>query len=410
MSAKCLQILAAILCAASVSAQADWQADIRRLVHQQQVSAALAVAERRLAEVPQDLEARGWRARLLAWSDRVAESEAEYRAVLTLAPRDTDILVGLADVLARQQRFSEALVYLDRARELEPSRDDVEVRRGRMLRALGRRDEARSAFRAALAQNPNDPEARAGLDSVAPEPRHQLVAAGDFDFFHTATNSSAQLYTLTLRSDWPTRWRTLVGTSFGQRFGETPARGLGSVTLRLTPAAAFTVGGVGGRDQGVVAKAEVFWEYGHGWKVSRERFLRGVEATFAQRWLWFDGARVLTLAPTAFFYLPRDWIWSVQVTAARSRFTGTPTEWRPSGVTRFAFPVHRRVTGNAFFAVGTENFAVADQLGRFSARTWGGGARWQFASRQDVSFYAFYQDRSQGRTQTSFGLAYGIRF
>jgi hypothetical protein len=65
---------------------------------------------------------------------------------------------------------------------------------------------------------------------------------------------------------------------------------------------------------------------------------------------------------------------------------------------------------HTFFAAGTENFARVDQVGRFSARTWGGGGRWNFDSRQDLTFYAGYQDRSQGRTQTSFGMSYGFRF
>jgi hypothetical protein len=72
--------------------------------------------------------------------------------------------------------------------------------------------------------------------------------------------------------------------------------------------------------------------------------------------------------------------------------------------------LHRRLTGNTFFAAGTEDFARADQLGRFSARTWGGGARWAVAPRQELSGYAAYQDRSQGRTQRSFGWSYAIRF
>lgn len=395
---------------AQQAAAPDWQAEVRRLVAGQQIPAALAVAERRLAEAAQDLEARGWRARLLAWSDRLGEAEAEYRAVLAVVPEDTDILLGLADVLARQQRFAEALELLDRAQTLAPARDDVDIRRGRALRSLGRTAEARSAFRAALDRNPGDAEARAGLDSVAPEPRHQFVAGSDFDFFNTTANSRAQMYTLNLRSDWDRRWTSSAGASFGQRFGARPARFLGSVALRPTGSDAFTVGGVVGRDQDVVAQGEAFYEYGRGWRISRTAFVRGMEASFQQRWLWFTDARVLTLTPAVIVYLPRDWTWTLRGTAARSRFTGTAAEWQPSGMTRLSFPVAQRVTANVFFAVGTENFAQADQVGRFSARTWGGGARFQCTRRQDASFYVAYQDRSRGQTQTSFGLAYGIRF
>jgi hypothetical protein len=89
---------------------------------------------------------------------------------------------------------------------------------------------------------------------------------------------------------------------------------------------------------------------------------------------------------------------------------GTPVECTPSGWTKLGFPLQRRVTGNVFFGVGSENFAQIDQIGRFSAHTFGGGLRYQFASRHDVSGYVARQDRNQGQTDTSFGLSYGIRF
>jgi hypothetical protein len=170
------------------------------------------------------------------------------------------------------------------------------------------------------------------------------------------------------------------------------------------------VGGAAARDDGVIAKGEAFFEYGRGFRISQSGPVRGVEVYSSQRWLWFRDGRVLTLGPGAILYLPKDWTWSLQVTAARSRFTGTAAEWRPSGITRVGFPLRRDLRGSVFFAVGTENFAQLDQVGRFSARTWGGDMRWQFARRHWVSVYALYQHRSQGRTQASFGMSYGLAF
>src|SRR5689334_3285166 len=60
--------------------------------------------------------------------------------------------------------------------------------------------------------------------------------------------------------------------------------------------------------------------------------------------------------------------------------------------------------GNVFFAVGTENFAQVDQIGQFSSQTYGGGMRFQFTQRQDVTGFAAYQKRTQDRTQTSLGF------
>jgi hypothetical protein len=63
-----------------------------------------------------------------------------------------------------------------------------------------------------------------------------------------------------------------------------------------------------------------------------------------------------------------------------------------------------------FFAVGTEDFAQVDQIGRFSSQTYGGGLRFRFAEAQDVTGYVAFQQRTQDRAQTSFGITYGIRF
>jgi hypothetical protein len=74
------------------------------------------------------------------------------------------------------------------------------------------------------------------------------------------------------------------------------------------------------------------------------------------------------------------------------------------------FPLQRRLTGNLFYAVGSEDFSRFDQIGRIASHTYGGGLRYQFAEKQDVTGYVSRQNRSKGQTETSFGLSYGIRF
>jgi tetratricopeptide (TPR) repeat protein len=125
---------------------ADWQSRIRQLVQQGDLASALVIAEDRLGVHSDDLEARGWRARLLAWSDRWNESEIEYQSVLQSAPHDTDILVGLADLLSWQGRRAEAIVLLDQAIVIDAGRNDVQLRRGRLLHTLGCRAEAGVAY------------------------------------------------------------------------------------------------------------------------------------------------------------------------------------------------------------------------------------------------------------------------
>src|SRR5713101_3641965 len=276
--------------------QADWLQHVREQVAAQQWSAALETTDRRLAAVPTDLEARGWRARLLAWSGHWQEAEAEYRSVLAAAPEDTDILSGLGQVLARQQRTEEALALLARARRLAPLRSDILMQRAQLLRALGRRDEARQELRAALALDPRNPEARAGLASPEGEPRHEFRIGTDMDFLNYTSRAQAQ--TASLRSRWSSRWTTLFAGDFYQRFDRSAGKFTGSVAYRLGASDALTAGGATGRDRGIIPKREAFFEYGHGFRLAKpgERgFFRGLETAYQQHWFWFADARILAL-------------------------------------------------------------------------------------------------------------------
>jgi hypothetical protein len=169
------------------------------------------------------------------------------------------------------------------------------------------------------------------------------------------------------------------------------------------------VGSAVANNQSVVPTNEAFFEYGHAFGIEN-RWVRGLESSYQQHWFWYQGAHVLTLSTNQIVYLPHAWTWSLNVTGARTGFLGTPVDWTPSGWTKLGFPLQRRVTGNVFFAVGSENFAQIDQIGRFSAHTFGGGLRYPFAARQDITGYVARQNRTQGQIDTSFGLSYGIRF
>jgi hypothetical protein len=107
-------------------------------------------------------------------------------------------------------------------------------------------------------------------------------------------------------------------------------------------------------------------------------------------------------------------MWSLRMTEARSHFSGTGADWKPSGMSRLDFPLggwkDRQLSGNIFYAVGTEDFARVDQIGSFASQNYGGGLRFWMTPRQEWSAYGLYQTRTQGRTQTSFGLSYAVHF
>lgn len=386
----------------------DWQGQVRALLAEGKAEEALRVADARLEQAPNDVEARAWRGRALVRLGRVPEAEAEFRKALSAAPEDTDLLYALGDALARQQRFEEALTPLDHARKLDPRRGDVEALRGRVLRALGRQNEAREAFRAAARLEPGSEEAKAGLASLEVAPRHQFVIATDIDAFNYTDNAGA--FTASLTSHWEPRWVTSFAESYYDRFGGRAAKFTGSVTYKPTKHDGITAGAAIAHDDKVIPKSEAFFDVDHGFNFGKKPFLRGVELDYGQRWLWYSAARILIFTPSAIFYLPRDWSWSLNVTAARSSFPGLTPHWQRSGGTKLKFPLLPRLDGNVFFAVGSEDFSRIDQIGRFAARTWGGGLHWQFARRHDISAYVFSQDRSQRRSQVGFGFAYGFRF
>jgi tetratricopeptide (TPR) repeat protein len=399
-----------VMVAASLRGQQaeDWQEQVKGLVAQQHQEEALRVTEKRLETAPQDAEARGWRARLLTWANRLPEAEADYRLALAVAPKDTDLMSGLAVVLAREQRFDEALKVLTEAKALDPKRSDLRVQRGGALRALGRYPEARKEFAEAARLDPTSEEARAGLKSIPAEMRHLLRAGNDADFFNYTDTANTQ--SVSLDSRWTQRWSTSFAAGAWQRFGVNAGKFTGAATFHFNSRTALTAGAAKANDQAVIPRSEAFFELGRGVHLSDHAALRGIEAAYRQHWFWYPGAHILTITPSLLFYLPRDWTFQLSGTAARSGFAGLAPDWRPSGVGKLGIPLAEKVTGSLFFAVGAENFAQVDQLGSFSARTCGGGLKIQFTPRQDISGVVSYQSRSQSRTQTSFGLSYGLRF
>jgi tetratricopeptide (TPR) repeat protein len=385
----------------------DWQQQVRKDVENQHIDAALAIVDQRLAVAPEDLEARGWRGRLLAWKGRWSEGEAEYKLVLDKFPDDTDILSGLSDVLLWQKKYSEALQTLDRARKISPSDPEILSRRARLLALLGRAPEARSEYQQTLLFDAHNTDARTGLDSLREITKHELRVGEDVDIFNYA--NAGQTQGVSLSSRWNSRWSTVFGVSTYQRFGQDAVKFLASTAFHLTARDLFTVGSAVANSQSVVPTNEAFFEYGHAFRIEN-RWVHGLESSYQQHWFWYRGAHILTLNTSQIIYLPHEWTWSLNLTGARTGFLGTPVDWTPSGWTKLGFPLQRRVTGNCFFGVGSENFAQIDQIGRFSARTFGGGLRYQFSVRQDINGYAARQDRTGGLIDTSFGLSYGIRF
>src|SRR5258708_6253291 len=358
------------------------------------------------------MDVRAWRARVLTWAGQLAEAEKEYLEILKVSRTDPDNWMGLASVYLREGRIADALRALDRSVELDPKRGDLRAARARALRAMGERNEARMEFQKALNLDPSSMEARAGLISVRGEPRHEMRFGQDNDLFNfTSANHDGWV---SLASQWTPHWSTSFAGSFYERAGIRAGKFSGAVTGRLPRWGALTIGGAAGHDNAVIPESEAFFDVDHGWKVSETNLLRAVEFDYGQHWYWYQASRILTLSGTTTVHLPGESALSLGATGVRSAFSANGVEWRPSGTARLVFPLatwkEKRLSGSLTFAAGTEDFAQIDQIGRFASQTYGGGLRYQINARQDIRGYASFQKRTNDRTDTSFGLSYGIHF
>jgi tetratricopeptide (TPR) repeat protein len=409
----CLVLLTLLAAhAAAQDQQPDWQGQVRKYCDASDWTSAMRFLEQQIARAPGDLDLKAWRARVLTWSGRLAEAQQEYLAILRLSRSDPDNWAGLASVYAREGKNEDALRALDTALQLDPKRADLHAARARALRALGKRSEARAEFRQALILDPPSTEARGGLKSLRAEPKHELRVGNETDFLsYTAANEGNWA---SLATRWTPVWATSLGGGVYQRGGVIAAKFIGSATAHLPRLGAVTAGGAVGHDNAVIPKSEAFFDLDRGWKTGEAGALRGVELDYGQHWYWYQAARILTLNGVAIIYLPREWSFSLAATGARSAFSGTGVEWRPSGSMRLGFPLATlrpvQVSGNVFFAAGTENFARSDQIGGFASQTYGGGLRFRFSERQDITCVSSYQRRTQNRTDTYLGFSYGIHF
>lgn len=405
-------LLLSVFPACGQNQETDWRAQVRKYAETQDWESAMRLVDEAVARAPSDMDVRAWRARVLAWSGRTAEAEKEYLEILKVTQNDPDVWMGLSGVYLREGKIQEAEHSIDTAVNLDPKRADLHAARARVLRAAGKFEGARSEFQKALQLEPASREARDGLNSLRRDAKHELRFGQDNDLLSYTADYHEEWTSLVSR--WTSQWTTNVAGYFYQRPGTEAGKFVGSVTRRQPKWGALTVGGAVGHDNAVIPKSEVFFDLDHGWKTSETNLLRAIEFNYGQHWYWYQTSRILTLNGGAIAYLPRDWTFSLNAMGARSVFPGTNAEWRPSGIARLGFPLaqrgERKLSGNVFFAAGTENFALVDQIGRFASQTYGGGLKFQMTARQEVTGYGGYQKRTQNRSDASFGLSYAIHF
>ena len=109
-------------------------------------------------------------------------------------------------------------------------------------------------------------------------------------------------------------------------------------------------------------------------------------------------------------YLPRDVRLALTASAARTALDGQGVQWEPAGGARLSFPLLRHLRPEVGWSAGTEDYASVDQIGHIAARTFSAGVRYEMSARRSLWLSVAQQQRSQGRTQTTVGAGYAIRF
>ncbi len=213
-------LLALTLLAVHAAAQdqpPDWQAQVRKYCDAKDWPSAMRMLEQEIVRAPDDLDLKAWRARVLAWSGKLAEAQQEYLAILKISANDPDNWAGLASVYAREGKTAEALRAFDTAVKLDPRRADLRAARARALRDAGRRKEARDEFHEALTLDPKNSDARAGLISLRALPTQELRFGNDTDLFNFAGANRDEW--LAWNSRWSQHWNSSIAASSYQRGG-----------------------------------------------------------------------------------------------------------------------------------------------------------------------------------------------
>jgi hypothetical protein len=387
-----------LLVCSQLSAQLDWVSQVRQKVAANDLKRASEIVSVRLAAHPNDLEAKAWHARILSWTGHLPEAEAAYQDVLRQAPNDADVLLGLADVLFWERKLPDASAELDRAEQVRGSGREIQERRTRVQAAM---------------QNQNAGLIREYKGSALGEPRtrdvhrYSVVVGSQTDLFNYS--DAAQTESIDFATEWSSHWTSNFSTRTYRRLKQTAEQLSTGVTYRLRDNQSLSVTFAAASRQRVAPIRQITVDYDRGTRL-QIGMLKGLEITAHSSQVRFDGSQVLIIGGTAIAYVPRDW-WLIFIgNTARSKFTGLSPAWSPSWSTKVSAPVCSRLRADVGFGIGAENYSSLDQIGRISAHTYTGGARYSMTAAQYFSAFVVYQRRAHGLAQMSIGGGYGVHF
>ncbi|NNG46693.1 MAG: tetratricopeptide repeat protein, partial [Deltaproteobacteria bacterium] len=224
------------------------------LVRSGEYTAAADLLREILETDPGNREARIWLARALSFSGDFAGGEREYRTVLSTVPGDVEARIGLADVLAWQKRYREAVLVLSELAKERPDDPEVWVRKGKVALWDGNPEEAKRHFDRTLSLDPENEEARKGLELVAAKAARAYRREAEAGVAHLRIRRStpgSQVHAA-IRDRSVPGWEFLGRIDYLHRFGKDEGRGTAGVTRKWDGGGSLRVEG------GISPDAEVF--------------------------------------------------------------------------------------------------------------------------------------------------------
>ncbi len=342
---------------------------------------------------PGNREARLWLARALSFSGDFRGGEREYREVLSAYPGDVEARLGLSDVLAWQKRYRESGLVLSDLGKERPEDPEVWVRRGKVAFWDGNPEEAKRHFAQTLSLDPENEEAKRGLDLIAAKAarvtRTEVELGGAYLRIRRA-NPGSQVHAA-VRDKRIAGWEFLGRADYLHRFGEDEGRGTAGITRKWEGGGSLRFEGGISPDADVFSRAsietELAWPLGKGLvgyaggKYAHYSVADAWNAVAALEW-YFRGSNALF----ARYILTRtefdsggssdDGAWLVKLTHFR---TDDDRIW-------------------VSYSRGTEGYTTGtvDQIGNISSDTFGLGGRIFPVPRWGVEGNVEWQDREGG--------------
>jgi YaiO family outer membrane protein len=362
------------------------------LVRSGEYSAAAVLLRGILETNPRDREARIWLARALSFAGDFTGGEREYREVLSAFPGDVEARLGLADVLAWQKRYRESVLVLSDLGKERPDDPEVWVRQGNVAFWGGNPDEAKKHFEKTLILDPNNEEARRGLDLINAKAAREYRREGEAgaSYLRISGGSPGSQVHVAIRDRSAAGWEYLGRIDYLHRFKEDEGRGTAGILRKWEGGGSLRVEG------GISPNAEVF---------SRE----SVQAELA----WPLGSRLVGYAGGKYanYSVADAWI---AVAALEWYFPGSNAMYARYILTRSEFDSGAGSTDGTFtvkithyvtdddriwiyLSRGTESYTTetVDQIGNISSNTLEMGGRIFPFPRWGIEGRVAWQDRER---------------